>query len=58
MDQSSRVARVVALEIGGQGQLLNASSELNMMLHGESLVAFVELSSSHWAKKMNWEATL
>lgn len=29
-----------------------------MVQYGESLVAFVELSSSHWVKQMNWEATL
>lgn len=29
-----------------------------MVQYGESLVAFVELSSSLWVKQMNWEATL
>lgn len=52
---------MVALKVGGQGQLLNASLGVWSSIWcsmGESVVAFVELSSSHWEKQMNWEATL
>lgn len=51
---------MVALEVGGQGQLLNASLGVwsSTWCCVESLVVFVESSSSHWVKKMRWEATL